>query len=307
MPVSFRRIVFFAVITLAVSFISERRACGAEYEGEAGLCRDVSFLADSICAGRASGSRGAVEACCYISRRLRDNGYDPVFQTYKAVPTGGGSEAVVCRNILAESRHKGATKWIVVTAYYDGLGTRDGKFFPGADSNASGVAGLLAIADSLAADRTISQKYNFLLVALDGHNCDNRGAVELMKRSLNPSNVRMVINLDIIGSSLAPVQPYHPRYLMALGAEPYRKTLDAIAAEQGLTIYYEYYRSREFTDLFFRRMGDQKLFLTGNLPTVLFTSGITMNTNRETDTPETLDYGQFAKRIALIMSWLRKI
>ena len=36
----------------------------------------------------------------------------------------------------------------------------------------------------------------------------------------------------------------------------------------------------------------------------MFTSGITMNTNREGDTSDTLDYVIFARRVDLISNWL---
>lgn len=270
-----------------------------------GLYRDVEYLSDSICAGRATGTPGCVEAAWYIARRFESDSLDVRVQTFGTKVTDAGAE-VPARNILAEIRRPGRSRWIVVTAYYDGLGERAGNVYPGADSNASGVAGLLAIADSLSAGGGLPS-YNLLLVALDGHNADLSGARTLWQQTLRKLNVRMVVNLDIIGSSLAPVQPYKPEYVMALGADAYRKQLDAMAQERGLSIYYQYYKSREFTDLFFRRMGDQKVFLDHELPTVMFTSGITMNTNKTSDTPQTLDYDQLSRRIALVVTWLRTL
>ncbi len=37
----------------------------------------------------------------------------------------------------------------------------------------------------------------------------------------------------------------------------------------------------------------------------MFTSGITMNTNKASDTPDTLDYDILDRRIRLIAWWLR--
>ena len=61
---------------------------------------------------------------------------------------------------------------------------------------------------------------------------------------------------------------------------------------------------QDFTDLFLRRLGDQKVFIEHGIPAVLFTSGITMNTNKVDDTASTLDYGVLRKRALLISRWL---
>ena len=54
-------------------------------------------------------------------------------------------------------------------------------------------------------------------------------------------------------------------------------------------------------------MSDQRIFLEHDIPAVMFTSGITLNNNKVTDTPDTLDYTLMRKRIQLIFYWLEKI
>lgn len=287
----------------ALTFFVFCAVCGipAFCEEPSSLRMDVEFLSDPVCAGRATGTRGAVEAAQYIGRRFRQAGLEPRIQGF--VENVDGRE--VCgRNVIAEYRKKGARRWIVLTAYYDGLGEREGVLYPGADSNASGVAALLEAADSLVHSES---GYNFLFVALDGHAAGFAGARRLWEATLSGREVRMVVNLDIIGSSLAPVQPYFKQYVMAVGAVDYRKKLDALAEERGLRVYYDYYRSKDFTDLFFRRLGDQKVFLEHGLPVVWFTSGITMNTNKATDTAGTLDYDQLSRRMSLVLNWINAL
>ena len=269
------------------------------------LYRDVEILSDSIFAGRACGTPGAVSAAQYIADRMRRDGLEVTTRGF--VTQGPGGERLVGRNVMACSMRPGARKWIVVTAYYDGLGVRDGRLYPGADSNASGVAALLSLADSLAGGSVLSKSCNVLLVALDGHNAGMSGAEDLWRNFMRGRDVRMAVNLDIIGSSLAPVQPYMPRYVIALGGLPYKKALTTLAQDCGLSIYYDYYRSKDFTELFYRRMGDQKVWLEQGIPSVMFTSGITMNTNKVTDCARTLDYDQMRSRISLIIAWLRTL
>ena len=65
-----------------------------------------------------------------------------------------------------------AGKWIVVGAYYDGLGVMGGKTYPGADSNASGVAALIAVANAVRRDCTDG----IIFVAFDARSRDFAGA-----------------------------------------------------------------------------------------------------------------------------------
>ena len=298
MPGRFTKILFLSVCLLCCT----RVAAAVD-----NLRADVEFLSDTLCAGRESGTRGAVEAAWYIRRRMEQLSLEPRIQRF-CVPTADGKGRIICRNVVAEIRRPGATRWIVISAYYDGLGVRGGVFYPGADSNASGVAALLDIAEALTKIKSVyAGRYNILIAALDGHYADSEGAEELWRRNLFRMSVRMAVNLDIVGSSLSPVQPYYKKYVIALGAEPYRRILDDAAGREGLAIYYDYYGSRDFTNLFYRRMGDQKAYLQHGIPSVMFTSGITMHTNKVTDTAGTLDYEQLKMRISLILAWLAEL
>lgn len=58
--------------------------------------------------------------------------------------------------------------------------------------------------------------------------------------------------------------------------------------------------------MFHRRFGDQKVFTQNGLTCAVFTSGITMLTNKTSDTAGTLDYEILRKRIFLIFHWLEK-
>ena len=114
-----------------------------------------------------------------------------------------------------------------------------------------------------------------------------------------------MVNLDLLGSSLAPVSAARPDYLIALGGGPYRMALESAARGPRLDLTYDYYGSETFTEIFYRRVSDQRCFLEAGIPAVMFTSGITQHTNQVTDTPATLDYDLLRRRIDLIATWLR--
>lgn len=73
-----------------------------------------------------------------------------------------------------------------------------------------------------------------------------------------------------------------------------------------LEISHTYYGSKDFTKIFYT-LSDQKVFVENRVPSVLFTSGITMNNNKTSDTVDTLDMEALRKRIILIFHWLEKM
>ncbi|MBQ3898169.1 MAG: hypothetical protein II742_06710, partial [Clostridia bacterium] len=74
----------------------------------------------------------------------------------------------------------------------------------------------------------------------------------------------------------------------------------------GLDIAFDYYGSKDFTEIFYRRINEQRVFLEHGVPAVMFTSGITFNNNKTSDSAETLDYPILRRRIILIFNYLVK-
>ena len=119
------------------------------------------------------------------------------------------------------------------------------------------------------------------------------------------------MNLDQLGSTLSPVTKGNPDYLMMLSEEASGRRSTLMSAEKtqriGLELAFDYYGSKDFTKLFYRKISDQKIFLENGVPAVMFTSGITMLNNKPGDTPDTLDYTVLMKRIRLIFYYLERI
>lgn len=259
------------------------------------LRAEVEFLCDSLCAGRGFGTAGAQGATLYLLRQLRNAGLRTTVQSFAA----GGR---VGHNVVAVTPGW-FRRYIVVGAYFDGLGTLDGRLYPGADANASGVAALLALARELPA--VCRGLVGIVFVAFDGHAADLAGAQAFLAQYRSVYPPVLMVNLDLLGSSLAPVSPSRPDYLIALGGGPYRWALESAARGPRIDLTYDYYGSEAFTEIFYRRVSDQRCFLEAGIPAVMFTSGITEHTNQVTDTPATLDYDLLSRRIDLISAWLR--
>ena len=248
-------------------------------------------LADTLMEGRGHASRGAVEAQIYLLKRFGGMGYEPSLQTFR-------TERGVGRNIIAVCRgDRKSSQYTLICAHYDGVGNPGGTVYPGADANASGVAVLLYLAEALK-----DSGRNYVFAALDGYSEGMSGAETLA--SEGGWKLSMVISLDTIGATIAPPNKYRPDYLIALGGKKWEKKFDEANEKTGLRIYFDYYKSKSFTDYFYTRMSDQAPFLRRGVTALMFTSGITLNTNKITDTAETLDYEILQKRAEVIRNWL---
>lgn len=252
----------------------------------------VEFLSDTLCDGRSMGTSGNFEAMAYVARNFCACGMEVELQPFVV-------DGKVGHNVIA--RHFGNPAfpaYTLVTAYYDGMGRIGGRMLPGADANASGVAALLEAAGYLK-----DSPRNYIFVALDGHNANMSGAMHCQQKFKDPQRV---VNLDILGSTLAPVTPLRPDYLIVLGGAQYARSLESEDIFNELVLYYDYYGSQRFTELFYRRISDQKYWLDNGVACFMFTSGITDNTNKYYDDAWSLDYDVFAKRVNLICRWLAK-
>ena len=270
------------------------------------LRESVEILCDPIFAGRGTGTDGARYASGWIRDMFEDAGLMPYeenwYHEFPLASAGSSSEPGFGhgRNVVGYLPGKSG-KWILVGAYYDGLGMIGGKVYPGADSNASGVAALIAVANAVRRDC----RDGSIFVAFDARSRDYAGARHMLSElRASGHSLRMMVSLDILGSTLAPVSKCNPRSLMALGGKPWSASLRKCAAIGNIDLYFDYYKSDNFTNLFYNKIGDQTVFMSAGIPSIVFTSGITLNTNKVADTPATLDYEALRARVLCISRWL---
>lgn len=289
------------------------------------LTETVDYLTDSLCSGRRTGTPGGLRAATWISARFRDAGLQPFADKgesyllpFKA-PSTGASGYNVAGMIPGRS-----DKWIVVGAHFDHLGTLEGTLYPGADKNASGVAALLSLADMFKKMRELGKIYNkgLIFVAFDGKEMNLSGSQNFVKElsagmllspasglPIRPEDISLMVNLDQLGSSLSPAESGREDYLIALTGSKNSSHLSLLKAindgeNLNLELLPDYYGSADFTRIFYSRISDQKAFLDARITAVMFTSGITMNSNKPTDTPRTLSYPILRRRVLLIYYFL---
>lgn len=289
------------------------------------LRSDIEFLSDSLCDGRSCTQRGGSEAAMWTERRFRRLGLVPFDGHYG---WGFDAQGHRCHNIigmLPVDRSYDNAGYIIVGAHYDNIGRLDGKLYPGADSNASGMAAMLSIADLFRYVRSGGGKVrqNIIFVAFDAKQLSLAGSYAMMDlieegkltdpysgKTIRKEDITVMVNLDILGSTASPIHKENPNYLLMLGGKTEHNNLLRTASYRFDSLFdlaYDYYGSSGFTDMFLNRVSDQRAFREHGVYSVLFTSGITMNINRTTDTIETLDLSVLKNRICLISRWIDKV
>ena len=212
-------------------------------------------------------------------------------------------------------------EWIIVCAHYDHEGTTANGIFNGADDDASGVAGLLEIAEAyaLAATRGHRPKRSILLAAWNAEERGLLGAWAYTERPLAPlSTTVAVINMDMIGRSEEVPQNGGQRFR---GLEPQtaqsnadavnllgysysgdlRAAAEAANVETGLELRFRYDESQ--SNLL--RRSDHWPFLTRGVPALFVHTGLHPDYHTERDRPETLDYDKMSRVVQLVheLSW----
>jgi Zn-dependent M28 family amino/carboxypeptidase len=148
-----------------------------------------------------------------------------------------------------------------------------------------------------------------VFVAFDGNNFSLQGSRHFVSRlGIPQGSITCMVNMDQIGSVLSPVGK-NPEYLLVLGSNKlkgWQKGQLDFSNEYfglGLELDYSYYGSQDFYDIFYR-LSDQQSFTAAGIPALLFTSGITKHTNKESDNVDNLDVDVLVKRIDLIYRFI---
>jgi len=184
---------------------------------------DVVYLSSDMLLGRETASEGEKLAAEYIRARFESLGLKPAglkgswlypfnFQeTTNPHDTSQKSKgpSKTGNNVLA-LLDNGAPTTVIIGAHYDHLGmggpgsgslaANEIAIHNGADDNASGVAGILVIAQQLLTNPN-TRHNNYLFMAFSGEEKGLFGSNAYTKDSLafNPSKINYMINLDMIG------------------------------------------------------------------------------------------------------------
>ena len=321
-------------ISIVLCFVLSLGTSHSQPPYNADMMYAVEFLSSQTCGGRSSGTTGSFEAAVYIESIFENARLTPLFKDGYAQPfttkTAGGT--AVCRNlagIIRGNNHEKYEKpYIIIGAHYDHLGKLDGKIYPGADDNASGVAALGYLARQFAMNRFLKDtaSRSVILVAFDAKEYSMAGsrafvdsllsqegiADPVSGEKISRDKIAFMANIDQLGSILEPIDPYHREYLMILGSEAleeYDRTVLEVTGRYfipDLGIGFDYYGSKKFSDLFLR-LSDQVNFVDNGIVSLMFTSGINKHTYKTSDTIANIDRKALEIRAKYIYLFIERL
>lgn len=179
------------------------------------LITDIQTLSSIAFAGRKPGTDGHEKAKDYIIERFTKLGLQPFEPDYThAFPL---NENLTGHNIIGYIPGK-RQETIVLSAHYDHLGERQGQLYLGADDNASGVAGLLALAAYFS---NHPPEHTLIFAAFDAEEMGLRGARYFVNHPPMPlKTIILNVNMDMISrnnrNELYASGTYHYPHLIPL-------------------------------------------------------------------------------------------
>jgi hypothetical protein len=272
------------------SLVSAITAIGAEAPGptpELARLRDhVATLAAPEFGGRRG--PGGLKAAAYIVDQFRQTGLEPLFDgRYTQDVTDPAGKWVLGRNVgarLVGSDPKLRDEWIVLAAHYDHLGIQQGRLYPGADDNASGVAMLLEVARCLRLS-TEPPRRSLMFLAFDLEEEGLGGSRYFVEHPPVPIN-QIVLNLtaDMIGRSLGGVCDPHVFVLGSESAPGLRRWIDAANPGDPWKV------AQLGADFLVIPRSDYGPFRARKVPFLFFSTGENPVYHRPQDVPESLNY-----------------
>lgn len=211
------RTLFLTILTgcLSLSFLG--CSAGEEEINNPDAIRDhVMVLVDEELDGRLAGTAGEAAAANYIADQFLVSGLMPAgdrgtylqqFTLQGPMPQALEIENYISRNVVGFVEGRGRTgQYIIIGAHYDSQGEGgiismdqnvEPAIHPGADDNASGVAGLLRLADHFSEQ---PPQKNMMFIAFSGEELGLLGSRFFVEQMQIPSDsVAAMINLDMIG------------------------------------------------------------------------------------------------------------
>lgn len=236
--------------------------------------------------GRRAGTIGAEKAKNYLVHCYQTIGLKKVHGSFTQSFTfpDDSTHKATATNIIGMINNR-ADSTIIIGAHYDHLGLGgpkslslvNNKIHPGADDNASGVAMMLMLARYL--EDSGSKKYNYLFIAFSAEEEGLYGSQAFAAGKLyKPAKTKLMLNLVMVGrlDTRVPVLK-----IMRSGNE---KKYDALLGHLtgnnfGLHITAE---NINYTDA--------EAFIKNNIPSFSFSTGVSDDYHKITDTPDKINY-----------------
>ena len=188
----------------AQSKLKKRKALiyPTSYFSKKNLSKTLKFLSKKL-QGRGPNSPEKEKAAIFIAKEFKKLSLKPLNNKYYAQEWAEtiNDERIKLKNIIGKiegSDKKLKNEYVIIGAHYDTLKTKNGKFHPGADDNASGIALMLELARFYSEHKTAR---TLIFIAFDGEEAGKLGSKYFLQ-SLKENELKEInamVNMDCVG------------------------------------------------------------------------------------------------------------
>jgi hypothetical protein len=322
-----KRIIFSTLTILSFSLSAQTAHNPILKPEKQDFVKTLEYLSSDKMEGREAGTKGASLASDFIATMMQANGLKPYgdntsdniriwFQNFEALSYSADrdsmvlltdvdgkalafdpdeAKAVKLRNVLGYIPGKDTTQSIIIGAHYDHLGVREGKIFNGADDNASGVSGLLALARVWA----LNSKKPPCNIIFAAWAAEEKGAIgsQYFLQNLKTGTERIIfsLNMDMISRS-APEDT--TGRVISIGTLPSGENLRAIARDANMKLYKPF--ELDLWDVSGHYGSDYAYFAERHIPVLTFFSGFNEDYHTPKDKTEKADLQKMSNILELV-------
>ena len=262
------------------------------------LAGPLYFLSSPLLEGRGAGEHGGRVASEYIASMMMMYGLKPAgdnagwFQNIPDMKVDG--KTISCRNVLGMVRGIDTTRYVVIGAHYDHLGMRNDSIFTGANDNASGVSGMLALAKRWSSRNTLPP-CNLIFASWDAEEAGYLGSQYFVDHfAPGITSVLFYLNMDMISRS-APEDML--RNILDVGFLAGRTDIKAIAERSniasGARLVLDFWETRGDGE------SDYVRFAGNNIPVLTFYAGLSEGYHTPADTRDKIDWEKMSRVVEL--------
>jgi Zn-dependent M28 family amino/carboxypeptidase len=260
------------------------------------LLSDLKVLSADDMQGRQVDTPGGAKARAFVIDRFKASGIQPFGESYTepftfASGRGGTQTERHGINVVGHIDGTNTRRFIVVSAHYDHIGTRNGVVFNGADDNASGTAALFAVAKYFSAHRPAN---SLLFVAFDGEESGLRGSEAFVKQPPVDAHAMAIdLNMDMIGRD-----PNDKLFVVGTYLQPFLKPLiEKLAVEAPVKVLIGHDDPTQKNVEDWTKDSDHYAFLTAKIPALYFGVEDFDQHHKATDDYETITFDFYIRAV----------
>lgn len=296
--------------------------------------RTLNCLSSDNMEGREAGTKGASLASDYIALMMQANGLHPYgdhssdktrswFQNFEAVSYNADRDSMVLkinsagkaltfnpeetkvvklRSVLGVLYGTDTTRSIIIGAHYDHLGIRYGNIYNGADDNASGVSGLIALA-GVWSSNSEKPPCNIIFASWTAEEKGEIGSQFFLQNLITrPGRILFSLNMDMISRS-APEDSAHR--IISVGTLPESDNLRQIVREANQKLKSPF--ELDLWDVRGHYGSDYAYFAQRQIPVMTFFSGFNKDYHTPKDTNEKVDLQKMSDILELVNDCINQV